>query len=126
MVKRRYTSEEIYEMKTQIFEDNIAERAKFIKIAAWIEGKARIRADVDFSDFSPCPDNPHIPYYFISIPMTQYDNPSDWVLDGVNGDTKCKPPIVGISGSTPGWMLNENIPDVGKVCVYICVIENGI
>jgi hypothetical protein len=108
-------------MKTQIFEDNQAERAKFALIAEWVSGKARTRAEAEFSDFAGSLENPHIPFYYISIPLSQYDSPSPWVIDGVNGPNKCKPPVAGINIHTKGWMLDADIPNVGKVNVYVCV-----
>ncbi len=121
MTKRRYTAEEIYEMKTQIFEDNQAERAKYALITEWVSVKAQAEAVVEISQFANGLENPHIPFYYISIPMSQYDNPSPWVIDGVNGPNKCKPPVAGIHAGTKGWMLDADIPEVGKVNVYVCI-----
>jgi hypothetical protein len=121
MEKRRYTIDEIYEMKRQIFDDNQAERAKFSQIAEWVSGKARYKCKVQFSDFAVGLENPHIPFYYISVPMNQYDIASPWIVDGVNGPNKCKPPVAGIHIRTEGFMLDAEIPDIGKVNVYVAV-----
>lgn len=121
MTKRRYTAEEIYEMKTQIFEDNQAERLRFEKIAEWATKKAQYRCNVEFSEYASSPDNPHIPYYYIGIPMSQYGNPTPWIMDGVLGPDACKPPVAGINIRSKGWMITENIPGAGNVTFYICV-----
>jgi len=121
MTKRRYTSEEIFEMQTQIFEDNRAERDKFDKIADWVSGKARRDARTEISEYGRSPDNPHVRFHYISIPMSQYDNATPWMIDGVNGPNACKPPVAGIYIHTQGWMVDADIPDVGQVKFYVCI-----
>ena len=122
MKKKRFTSEEIYAMKTQVFEDNQAERAKYTKIAEWCSKKSKYRCDVRCSEYASSPDNPHIPYYYISIPMSQNGNPTSWIMDGIKGPTNCVPPVAGIGFRTEGWMATENIPDIGEITFYVCVV----
>src|SRR6478735_1141659 len=99
----RFTDDEIDAMRIQIQEDENKTYVKFHAIAKHISSISKYNARVAKSQYGVMPENRHVPFYYIEIPMCQYDTENHWIQDMLKL-TGCEPPVAGIYIKSKGFI----------------------
>lgn len=116
---KRYTDAEIDAVKMQLWNDECEIESKMKKIVDHIKTLSSYRyVHVSKSTHASDPSSKYLPYYYVEIPMSQYDFPTDWIK-AMLATTGCTPPVSGIYINSKGFMWKGNVPTVGDVDVYV-------